>query len=563
MRTAMGFWAGGLKAAALSVLLSTAASASGFYLGDNGAATLINGGAFTGLADDLTAMQHNPAGLAQLDGFSALLDGSLLNHSVTFSRLDPGFDPNAPPASLANPATNTGGPFPSPFLGVSYGINFESLKNRTLTIAIGVYGPPAVGHYKYNEPNYEKTDPVPPAQPQYVERPNKFAPQRYGQVESNILIVYPTISAAFEVHRTVLLGASLQVATSHFYLRQSITSQLFTPKTQGQEDPSFDSQVTVDVAGRPVVTGIFGALVRPIDSLGIGLSVRPPIRISATGQLGLELGESPKAAGASLQCAQADGSRASCPTSADGKQVLTPAELSITLPLELRAGVNYRPWSRLGLSVDFVYQGWQALQQIVLAPKDVTLSTAGGEPKAVEPFNIEKKWLSAWSIRAGVSFDIIRQLSVSAGYWYESGGIPLDHFSIDFVHPARSFITGGVAAHLGPVDIIAGVAVSPSVRTVVASSEVRAGSTDPQNVPGNIIGTGVYDSSAFIATLGLRLNLGGEKFKARRDARFGRKVPEPADDAPTPAPAPAPAAPSGPESAPQSAQGANDGASRS
>ena len=490
----------------LSLLLAGSAFASGFYNGENGTATLLQGGAFAGLADDLSAMQHNPAGLAQQDGFSFLLDGALIFHSVGFTRLDPGFDPNNPPTTPANTVNNTGGAFIVPMVGASYGFNLSGLGNRTLTIGLGLWGPPSDGRYQFPIPNYEKND-----KGAYVERPNKFAPQRYGLINNDILIVYPTLSVAFEIHKKLMIGGSLQVAVSHFYFRQAVTSQLFTPMTQSAEDPSFDSVVTVEGAGKPVVTGIVGLLFKPIEQLGIGASVRPPISITATGTLGIALGEAPTAIGA--------------------KVTGDKTELTINLPLEVRAGVHYRPIKRLGISADFLYQGWQALQNITLTPQDVTL-TLGGVDTRVAPFVIEKRWQGTWSVRAGASFDIIRQLSVSAGFWYESSASTPQYLSIDFVHPARAFVTGGVGVHLGPIDLYAGVAYSPQVTTAVPDSVVRAGNTDA-TIQGGVIGSGVYTSSTFIASAGIRGNFGGEKVKARKDAKFDAPaVPVPYDPPP-------------------------------
>ena len=54
------------------------AQASGFYFGDNGTKAMMQGGAFTGQADDLTATMYNPAGLTQLQGFQFLGDIELI-----------------------------------------------------------------------------------------------------------------------------------------------------------------------------------------------------------------------------------------------------------------------------------------------------------------------------------------------------------------------------------------------------------------------------------------------------------------------------------------------------
>src|SRR5438876_3763475 len=106
-----------MRALVLICCLPAAAIASGFYMSENGTKTLLQGGAFTAEADDVTAMVHNPAGLAQLPGLNFAADLQLLSHAVSFTRQDPGPTPMNPPV---NTVDNAGGIFPLPFLGVSY-----------------------------------------------------------------------------------------------------------------------------------------------------------------------------------------------------------------------------------------------------------------------------------------------------------------------------------------------------------------------------------------------------------------------------------------------------------
>ena len=104
------------------------------------------GGAFTGQADDLSAIQHNPAGLTQLSGVQALLDGRLTNHQVDFQRTN-----SAGQALFAQQVHNSAGVYMAPFIAAAYG---WTVWDRALTVALGVYGPPSVGRYAYPAPNY-------------------------------------------------------------------------------------------------------------------------------------------------------------------------------------------------------------------------------------------------------------------------------------------------------------------------------------------------------------------------------------------------------------------------
>jgi long-chain fatty acid transport protein len=509
-------------------LCSGAASASGFYFGDNGAKAMMQGGAFTAQADDLTAIQYNPAGLAQLEGGSFLVDAQLLNHQVSFLRQDPGFDP-ANPSTVVNTVDNSkSGIFFLPFAAGSFGFQ---VAGRTLTIGLGVYGPPSQGRYTFPAPNYTKE------MGRYVESPKKNAPQRYTLVNNDILLLYPSLSAAYAIHPRFIVGASAQLVVSHFFFRQALSADPVNPQTQLGENPEFDAMVDVDVSGQVGFTGIFGLLARPTDWLSLGASLRPPVPVKANGSLRIGLTQELQQI-ASVQ----NGAGESCaPVDAQGNPTASPCQgsLQLTLPLELRFGVRVTPIERLGINADFVYQGWNSVDQFLLTPKDVSL-VLGGTPTAVAPVAIPKKWNGSFSGRLGASFDIIKYLTVSAGFLFETSAAAPEYYAVDFAHPTRVMITGGVTGHLGPIDVMAGIAVTPNVQSVITQSEVRRGTTDP-TTPGGVVGTGIYNSGGFSILLGVR-------------GRFPPK-PKVADEPPA-APAPAPAAPAATEPAPAPASDA-------
>jgi long-chain fatty acid transport protein len=515
--------------AALAV--ATSAQASGFYFGDNGSKALLQGGAFTAQADDLTAIMYNPAGLAQLDGVQFAIDAQLINHDTSFKRQDPGFDPNNPSA-LPNTVTNTGGIFFLPFIGASYALN---LMDHRLTLALGVYGPPSDGRYNYGagpngEPDICATDAAGvktcrPAEPnyakdangKYIQSPRKYAPARYSLINNDIIIIYPSFSAAFQIHRRFSVGISLQLVVSKFMFRQALYSGLSTPTTQAGEDPLFDSLVTVNLDGKVNFTGIVGAMFSPLDNLQFGASFRPPIPIRANGTLALELGEAAQGLNSVVT----------------GDQ----AELKLTLPMELRIGARFQPIKRLGINADFVYQGWDSVKELLLTPKDISLKIGSGESKPVAPFHIPKNWHATYSVRVGASFDVIKYLTLHAGFFYETAAAPDEYTDIGFLHFDRFFISGGVTAHLWKLDLVAGVAGSPPVNKAVTTSLVTAGSTDPE-IPGSVVGLGLYSSGGWIATVGLRGHFGGSS---------SAPPPPPPEPMPTPASTPAPEATPAPE----------------
>lgn len=468
-----------------SLLASASVFAAGFNFGENGTKALLQGGAFAGQADDLSAIMHNPAGLAQQSGFNFLVDAQLLNHATTFWRMDPGFDVSNP-QSLANPVSNQGGLFFSPFLSASY--NFARFGPK-LTVAWGLYGPPSVGRYSYPSVSFDEAG-------KYTDNPRKISPQRYSFLNNDVKILFHTLSAAYELHRVVQVGASFQIVQSSFFLRRALYSGLFEPKTQREELPAFDSVTTTDMSGSPTFTAIIGVLVKPHDDLSIGASFRPQVPLRASGKLLIELGENARAFN----------------TQVTGDQ----AELALTLPVEVRAGIHWQPSfvAGLGINADFVYQGWQSVSALVLTPKDVSITIGSGMPQSVGEVRIPKNWGYSLSGRLGASYDIGRWVTAHAGFMYETAASKDAYQSLEFLHFDRFFITGGASVHIGPVDIIAGIAYTPSVTKNITDSEVRATTSDP-TVRGHLVGMGQYTSGGYSIAMGVRGHFGGKE-KATR-----------------------------------------------
>lgn len=455
--------------ALLCLGVTSRAAASGIHFAENGARALGQGGAFTAQANDLTAIQHNPAGLAQLVGPQALADLLLLRHDVRFLRTEPGGA-----QSIAREVENEPGPSVLPFAAGSHGL---SLLGRRLTLAGAVYAPPAVGRYHFPTPNYERD-----AEGDYVENPRRFAPQRYALIRDDFVVVYPSIAAAVELNERFKLGVTLQYVHASLRFSTAITSAPTTPRSILDEQPSFDSVVGIDVGGQSW-TGILGVLVQPTDWLTLGASARPPITVDTRGRLDISLGEEPTRFGARV--------------------VGDECELTLRFPLELRVGAMARVLPGVHLSADVVYQGWQVFDELVLTPRDVTLAFGGG-PEPVEPVRLTKRWGPTLSERLGVSVALADILAVRAGVLVESQAFPDERASVDFFHPSRMFLTAGGEVALGALTLVVVGAFTPEVSLTVQSSATRAASTNAPEVEGPVIGNGRFRSSGWVVGAGLR-----------------------------------------------------------
>lgn len=508
----------GAALAACCALWAADARASGFYFGDNGTRPMLFGGAFTGLADDLTAIAYNPAGLAKQDGLSALVDMNFLLQNIQFHRQDPGFDPNSP-STLTNNINVTGFQ-PLPFFSLGYGFK---LAGRNLTIAAGLYGPPAVGRVIYPSPNYEKD-----ATGKYLESPRKFAPHRYGLLKNDILVFFPSLAVAYDFDKYIQVGAVFQLVVSNFKFAQVVYSGLSTPSRIADEDPFYDNVASVDLNGDLTTTSVLGVMIRPIDQLSFGLSVRPELPIMARGKMTIEQGEAAR----QLNATVTDKNGVNC-TDASSK---CDAVFPVVLPLEIKVGASVQPVPMLTINADFVYQGWSALKEFVLQPQGVALNIGSNPPQELADIHSPKKWYDTYSARFGAAVNLGKWVPITLhlGFMYETGSMPDDLINLDFMNFERVFISGGATVALKWFDIVVGAYGTPDQTKVVQTSNLLQGTSDPQ-VQGNPVGVGIYKSGGVGLSIGLRVNLGDER--KRKAAEVRGETDKPAAPAPAPAPA--------------------------
>lgn len=518
--------------------------AAGFEIPDNGTQALGRGGAFTAVANDGAAIEYNPAGLAQQDGLQFTLDANLFNHSVDFTRTTPAGDNDKVAIQTVH---NSAGGFLAPMGALSYSKSFLPLDR--LTVAFGIYGPPAVGKYTF---------------PAGDANAAADAPNRYQLIKNDIFIAYPTLSAAYKLPIPGIfaaVGVSGQMVISDFKFNQDLYAQptlasilpgSFKPDSSGHspgmggtfcpgpsgdpschktattgspaasptslrlEDPIWDANVDVDVTGKKTYTAILGALVK-VGPVAVGASYRPGYHLHADGTLKVSL---PGMLTAPKPDAAPNG-----PSSTLGAQATVSGDqtsLDLDWPSVLRAGVDVDvppvP-GKLDVSADWTYETWSVVDQFVLTPHNVTINAnANGTPISlpVAPVNIPKNMKNSQSYRLGVQYEPpvpVVKLQVRAGGYYEKSAIPEDFTTIDLAHFDRYAVTGGASVGInlgnfvGPLMLDLAAAYSPPVTRNVRDSGVMLTTSDPY-LAKDPVGDGDYTSSVLVLSAGVRAHFG-------------------------------------------------------
>ncbi len=514
---------------ALVLLAPGAARAGGMDYPDNGTEALGRGGAFVAKADSGEAIYYNPAGLSRLSGLRLTLDSNFAFHNVTFQRHAPGGagfvddpaggrDPAPPGTPIGDPVKNSAGAYIAPFGALSYGFAEGPMKG--FAVAIGGYGPPAVGRYKFNEPKGAAStrgdaglleeDPT---------STDPGAANRYQLVENDILIIYPTVAASYQIVDWLSVGVSLQYVYSSVSFEQvgwnypngqlrAIDQSRRCPEIQRDpenppcaypndqvyENTYWDAPAKVDVKGDPGVTGILGVLAGPFHGLSLGASFRPPVPIHGSGTLEIDRTQMME----DFQVV------------VDGNTT----EMELTLAPVLRVGARYDLTELLGrtadVELDYVWEGWSVVDEIVVTPDISTTATnpaSGAEiVMDVPAIHIQKDWEDVHALRFGAEVAVIDPVAVRAGYIYETNAIPEQTASIDFANFGdRHVLTAGLGVRpIRAVEINVAYAHVFQPDLVVDESTLKQTVTDPGTNP-NVVGNGAYETSYDILTAGVTL----------------------------------------------------------
>jgi len=442
-------------------------------------------------ADDPTAIQYNPAGLARQRGTKLLLNGNLSLHSFEFRRSgvfpdDPN-DPQTPWGGRPFPVVkNEGTPFFAPFLAATSDFGYFD----RLTAGLAVYGPSAVGNRTF---------------PLGVE--NAPAASRYDFVQSRSTIIYPTASAGFRVTPWLDLGLSGHLVLSRFD-QTAVSQNDFGKQTcPNVEYLPCDSRSTL-VASATSFAATIGAMLRPIESLSFGASVRTPINITGEGTV---TPQAPRAAQVELQPGA--------------------ATIALQLPWVVRAGGRYvamdGDFEVYDLELDVVYEGWGTAQRIGPIIRVPTL----GAFKDIETV-VRHGYKDTVSIRGGGAYNFDAMggvLTLRAGGYFETPATDFPYTRLDFDTLAKVAGTLGAGFKIGAVKIDAGYAAIASIPRVVGQDQgdVRPINGLKQGQPVNAdnqaypaVNEGAYRGFTHILSIGITVTF-DSFFGPMRPVRYG------------------------------------------
>jgi long-subunit fatty acid transport protein len=484
-----------MRPALVSALASFAsgpssAHADGYFSGTTGARAAGRGGAFTARADDLSAVVHNPAGLAHLTGDGMFQLGNRFSYNAyAFERrptLDWGNPEAGVPPYVAFAEVTNDAPLQllEPFLGVA-----SKLGLPDFTFALTLHAPAGVSRQQF---------PV-------------DGGQRYMMVERESLLLVSAASAAWQPVAELGVGASLQLTHAPRLRYQLVIDANPFPGEAHPVSSELDMLATMTGSDWLTADLVLGAWWRPEPFLELAIAGHViPGEIDTGGTLAVEPLSAEIEEDVELR---RDG------VAADD------VRLRLPLPVGARAGVRYRglQGSRelFDVELDVGYEAWSRVERFHLDTDGLAAHLLGRRVD-IGSIVIPKRWRDMIGVRLGGDYAVLpERLTVRGGVFYESAVAPRSHAHVDFA--AGTQLGGALGASLFVLGVELALAYQyrhqPAMRVPEGEARVfqqnpgtqcAAPYTDPdlchpqyQGLPAPPVNAGEYRAHAHAASLEL------------------------------------------------------------
>jgi len=350
---------------------------NGLNLNGVGARAVAMGGAFVGLADDYSAIFWNPAGLANMKSPSASLFGVGIMPSGKYKVVVPNavgkyLFPGSTADTTVIDTTSTSKVYPGVMGAYIHPVS------DTFVAGIGVYTPSGLGS------DWDGS---------------KMAFLSGNNTNINwrsmigIVTIAPTI--AYKVSDAVQVGAALNINYGMFDIAMYA----------GQADiPAFGINAYSLGQYEESETGwgvgaTFGALFKPAQSVSFGFTFRTPFTIKFAGD---------------SKISNLSGLGLGLPNDST-------IERDVTWPMWIGAGVAFKPFNKLTVTVDGQWTQWSKIDEL-----SANYGGAGWGPlmTMTNKNKMPMHWMDRMQIRFGAEFLATEALAVRAGYYIDRAPAP-------------------------------------------------------------------------------------------------------------------------------------------
>ena len=271
-----------------------------------GARAIGMGGGYAAIADDPTAVWHNPAGTAIYGDNAFYLGGELISLSRSYTP-----DAQSPlgQAGITSKVTENTAPTFIPVIGASTRFGFGKSKPTRFAFSLLAYDPYG-GSISFNPSDLTKTDAT--------------GMKRVVGISSTQIVDFElTPALAYQISDVMSVGAGLRIGINSFSVNDT------------------ESAFATNMSGSGVgIGGLFGVMLRPHRLVQIGAVYRTPLSASISGNGPLSVGTAP----------------------AEQKDF----SMNITWPQSAALGVTVFPHRRILATVQADWTGWSSVQKLAL-----------------------------------------------------------------------------------------------------------------------------------------------------------------------------------------------------
>ena len=340
-----------------SLLLPSSLAASGFSIYEQGGRGMGFSGAYTALADDPSAIFHNPAGIAFLKGKQIYLGGTLAAPRSRFTGDDP-----FPGAGTRE--EQDVGVIPVPTLYYT-----QKVRDR-LVLGVGLDAPFGFKTQWANPKTYSG---------------------RFISLEADLKSFSLNPTVAYKLADRLSIGGGLDFRLSKVKLRRRVPG--VNPFTQTVIDVAEVQLESGWATGWGFNVGLLG---KPSENLSIGLAYRHKVTVDYTGD----------AAFTPIPTGNAQVDAAAAAALPAGRPGITTA---ITFPASFSGGAAYH-WEQWTLAADAVWFQWSTFGRLQL---DFERGSGVASQTIVEDYQniwqfrvgLERRLNDRWALRGGYHFD--------------------------------------------------------------------------------------------------------------------------------------------------------------
>jgi len=282
----------------------------------------------------------------------------------------------------------------------------------------------------------------------------------------------------------LLVGVSLQNLFVNFVTFSAISSYNGA-LSSGPEDPEYDSLAQLKLVDNFNPSGKVGIIYSPHRMVRLGVSYQLPFWIRGGGKINVQLPTS-----SLYEKSRVEGDS---------------ADVAITLPMMLRAGVEVRPLEGLRVELEVDWEQWSATQSIQVFPKDIfILNIPSIDRYRVPTLQTPLNFQDSVTVRLGAEHTFQRiPLTLRGGYLFERGATQQAYASVGSMDSDKHVITLGVGYAVAGYRFDLMVARSFSATRVVDFRESKSLQVNPINPTGAVgVGGGTYHSDYTVFGIG-------------------------------------------------------------